>query len=400
MAQSPYVRRFDDRKLPRPRGSPPPLTRLDLELTERCNNNCLHCSINLPADDAQAMARELSSEEIQAILQEAAALGCLTVRFTGGEPLLRPDFEALYLFARRLGLKTVIFTNATLLHRHLADRFARIPPLEPIEITLYGMHRESYEAVTRNPGSFRAAWRGINLLLERKIPFIVKGTLLPPNRGEKDELERWAARLPWMDGPPPLAMSFDFRTRRDNGKNSLIQSLRLPPHEILKELTRKPDLYRSEMKKFCERFLYPPGRKTFSCGAGRGSGAVDAYGLFQLCMQVRHPETVYDLRRGSLKEAWQSFAPAIRNREATDPLYLARCANCFLKALCEQCPGKAWAEHGTLDTPSEYFCAIGHAQARYLGLLQEGEHGWEVRNWRRRVRKFCRNGRPTLKPEE
>lgn len=67
----------------------PLLTSLDMQLTERCNNNCIHCSINLPRDDAQARDKELSTQEIKDILSEAASLGCLSVRFTGGEPLLR-----------------------------------------------------------------------------------------------------------------------------------------------------------------------------------------------------------------------------------------------------------------------------------------------------------------------
>ena len=78
---------------------------LDIELTERCNNNCIHCCINLPANDHAAKAREMTTEQIKSILTQAEKLGCLQVRFTGGEPLLRTDFEGLYLFARRLGLK-------------------------------------------------------------------------------------------------------------------------------------------------------------------------------------------------------------------------------------------------------------------------------------------------------
>jgi molybdenum cofactor biosynthesis enzyme MoaA len=67
------------------------LGRLDMELTERCNNNCIHCCINLPADDNAARRRELSTAEIEAILAEAASLGCLTVRFTGPRaPLVPP----------------------------------------------------------------------------------------------------------------------------------------------------------------------------------------------------------------------------------------------------------------------------------------------------------------------
>ena len=177
----------------------PALSQLDIELTERCNNNCLHCCINLPADDPVAKKRELPTAAIKEILNEAASLGCLSVRFTGGEPLLREDFEELYLYARKLGLKVLLFTNATLITPPLAELFSHIPPLVEIEVTVYGMKKTSYEAITRTPGSFEAAWRGINLLLEKKVPFVVKSALLPPNREEVEEFESWASTIPWMD---------------------------------------------------------------------------------------------------------------------------------------------------------------------------------------------------------
>ena len=175
---------------------------LDMELTERCNNDCIHCCINLSVNDRVAKAREMTTDQVKAILKEAADLGCLRVRYTGGEPLLRPDFEELYLYARRLGIKVLLFTNARLITPQLADLFARTPPLVTIEITIYGMHKESYEAVTRVPGSFAQFRRGVDLLLDRKVPFVVKAALLPPNRHEMEELEKWAATIPWMDHPP------------------------------------------------------------------------------------------------------------------------------------------------------------------------------------------------------
>ncbi|MBN2107467.1 MAG: radical SAM protein, partial [Deltaproteobacteria bacterium] len=64
------------------------LEHLDIELTERCNNNCIHCCINQPAGDAEARAREMTTEQIRDILRQAAGLGCMSVLFTGGEPLL------------------------------------------------------------------------------------------------------------------------------------------------------------------------------------------------------------------------------------------------------------------------------------------------------------------------
>jgi MoaA/NifB/PqqE/SkfB family radical SAM enzyme len=150
------------------------------------------------------------------IFREAAELGALTIRVTGGEPLLREDFAELYLYARRLGLKVLLFTNARRITPELADLLARVPPLERIEVTVYGMHEETYEAVTRVPGSYAGFRRGVALLLEKKVPFVVKGAILPPNRGELDEFESWAATLPWMERSPPCSMFFDRRagTRR------------------------------------------------------------------------------------------------------------------------------------------------------------------------------------------
>ena len=107
----------------------------------------------------------------------------------------------------------------------------------------------------------------------------------------------------------------------------------------------------------------------------------------QPCLGVRAPELTVDVREYTLAEALDHFA-TLRELRATNPEYLRRCARCFLKGLCEQCPAKAWAEHGTYDTPVEYLCEVAHEQARWLGWLSDGEKGWEVTEkaeWRKRV---------------
>ena len=367
----------------------PLLKRLDIELTERCNNNCIHCYINLPADDVEAKERELSTEEVKDILNEAASLGCLSVRFSGGEPLLREDFQELYLFTRKLGIKVHLFTNATLIDPRLLELFSRIPPLHEIEVSVYGMRKKSYEAVTRVPGSFEAAWRGINMLLEREVPFIVKGTILPPTRSEIAEFEAWAATIPWMNSLPKYAMFLDLRGRRDSDtKNRLINGLRLSPEQGVEVIVGRGDGYVEEMKQFCSKFTRPHGDELFHCGSGLGSGCVDAYGRFQPCMLLRHPDITCDLKKQSLKGALTKKIPEMRRMKARNPEYLARCARCFLKGLCGQCPGKSWAEHGTLDSPVDYLCAVAHAKARYLGLLKVGEKAWEIEDWQERIYSF------------
>ena len=381
------------------RGKPSLLAHLDIELTERCNNACIHCCINQMEHDAGLAAREMDTGFVKDLLQQAADLGCLSVRFTGGEPLLRSDFTDLYLFARRLGLRVVLFTNARLITPELAQLLARIPPSKPVEVTAYGMHAESYDAVAARSGAFAEFWRGIGLLQEYNIRFIVKQSLLPPNRAEQAELEAWAATLPWMKEPPGYTINFELRGRRDNpAKNRIIESLRFSPDDTVALLAKRPGYYK-EMQQFCAKFMGPSGDKLFTCGAGKGV-MVDAYGKAQMCMGLRHPGYVYDLHNTAeaertgmspLKYVLTQVFPEWRELQATNADYLRRCARCFLKGLCEQCPARSWQEHGTLDTPVDYLCDVAHAQARDLGLLDADEKAWEIVDWRERIARFTGN---------
>lgn len=372
------------------RTSSPALTRLDIELTERCNNACLHCSVGLPAGDPGARGREWPAARWQALLGEAADLGCLVVRLTGGEPTLRDDFEDVYIQARRLGLRVMLFTNATLVTPRLARLLADIPPLEAVEVSVYGMTPETCAAATRAPGSFAAARRGLALLGEHGVPFAVKGAVLPPTRGEMDELEAWAAGLKGHVGAVSWVTLLDLHSRRDAARSAVIAGLRMDADEFVRLARRPGEAAVDEWRTFCGRAGRPRGDRLFNCLPAGSSAAVDAYGRLQYCLGLRHPDTVYDLAAGSLREAVTDFLPRLRERRSTDPAYLERCGRCFLKGLCQQCPAKSWAEHGTLDTPVEYFCGIAHAQAVAAGLLERGEKAWTVRDGAERAGR--RNG--------
>ena len=421
-----YVKKLKPHEFRLWRGKGPQLGQLDIELTERCNNVCLHCLINRSEHDVSARSREMDTDFVKNLLRQAADLGCLMVRFTGGEPLLREDFAELYLYARRLGMRVILFTNGRLITEELADLLARVPPGRWVEVSVYGMHPASYDASAGAKGSFVEFRRGVERLRVRGIPFVVKGAILPANKDEWEEFKEWAAALPSMDHLPGESMNFDLRARRDDpAKNERIRKLRLSPEETVRRLARDPR-YVSGMREFCSKFMGAPGDLLFRCGAGHGT-CVDAYGKAQMCMPLRLPDTVVDLRVAGpnvpssgvrfsssatsnsasnnsvtkgrslndhtsaslkispLKYALTEFFPRLREMRATNPEYLRRCARCFLKGLCEQCPGKSWMEHGTLDTPVEYLCAVAHAQARFLGLLAENENSWDVENGKERI---------------
>ncbi len=364
------------------------LSSVDFELTERCNNNCSHCYINLAAEDREARRRELDLATISHLLEEAACLGCEQVRFTGGEPLLRDDFVDIYLYAKKLRFKTQIFTNGILISRNLAKAFHETPPGDIIQISLYGYDSKSYETITRVPGSFRAAMAGIDLLSEYGIPFSINPVTLPLTKDNLQAFEVWKASNSTLNVVQPLVTTLHHRCRGADLEHSRrIQRFRISAATQLElEARTGREKYILEQKRFCASYCAVRGDRLFRCGAGIKRGCVDAYGKFQMCLLLRHPDTVYDLTNGTMTDALRNFFPKIRERKANHPLFLERCSRCFLNDLCEQCPAVSWMEFRILDGWLEYFCEYTHALGRMIGLLRDGEKSWQVEDWQGRIK--------------
>lgn len=374
------------------------ITRLDMELTERCNNDCVHCYINRPADDP-SINQELAFDKIQTILEEALCLGCQNIRFTGGEPLLREDFEQIYVYAKKLGLRVEIFTNGTRLTPQLARILSRFPAGHPLQISLYGKDQKTYESISRTPDSYKAVLKGIDLLTTYKIPFVINPVLLPLSKGTFLAFEAWAESRKDLNILKPQVTTLHLRCRgRDVQRNEEIKTFRIAPSLQLELESRDQRAQIDGLKAFCSRFCQVHGTALFRCNAGINKGCADAYGKLQMCLLLRHPDTVYDLGKGSLHDAFRQFFPKVRQLEAQDKLYHERCAHCFLVDLCEQCPAVSWMEERKLDGWLEHFCRLTHAQARLIGLLAEGEKSWMVADWQHRVKDLQRPSLTTRQP--
>ncbi len=360
------------------------LPKLTIELTERCNNDCQHCCINRPARDTRAKQIEMGTDFIKSLILQAEALGCLNIRFTGGEPLLRQDFQEFYMFARRHGFTVHLSTNARLITPDLAVLFGRLPPGDPVDITVYGMGPETYDRVSGVKGSFSEFRRGVDLLRRYRVPFTLRMAVLPANRRDVHAYEDWIRTLFSGSRNPAFVSDFILRVHGDNPeKNRSIRSLRAEAEDSVDLVARLED-YLDGLRGFCSQFSGLKGDALFTCGFGE-TIAVDAYGSAMGCLLLRRPDMLYDLHSGTLEDALFRFYPKIREQRTVNPSFLRRCARCHLRGLCVQCPGQSWLEHGTLDTPVEFQCEIAHAHGHRLGLLTAGEKGWEILDWHCRL---------------
>jgi PqqA peptide cyclase len=94
-------------------GTPRPYT-LIAELTYACPLHCAYCSN--PVELGKVKASLTTSQWVE-VFHQAEELGVVQLNLTGGEPLLRPDLEALVQQATALGLYVNLITSAVPLDR-------------------------------------------------------------------------------------------------------------------------------------------------------------------------------------------------------------------------------------------------------------------------------------------
>jgi radical SAM protein with 4Fe4S-binding SPASM domain len=332
-----------------------------IETTFRCNLNCVHCYVNEPASARAVREQELSLERLKELIDEIVDEGCLDLLFTGGEVLLRPDFPELYLHAVSRGLRVSIYTNGTLVTERVAELFAAHPPAL-VEITLYGMTRETYERVTRVAGSFDRCLEGIRRLHERGLPLKLKTMVLTWNEHEVAAMREFARSLGVAFRHDSLLNPrVDCGAHRDPG-------LQVSPERAVAVDLEDPvrrTAYQESYRRLSEAEPDPhQGENVYACGAGQIGFTVDPYGHLQLCQLSRRRS--FDLKDDSFARGWHEFFPALRARKWQSN---AVCRRCDLRPVCGSCPGAAEMETGDIEGVVPQFCEITHL--RTYALLGE-----------------------------
>ncbi len=120
------------------------VSNIRISLTQSCNLNCIYCH----AEGEKNPEQELSAEQIAEILRVAQSFGIRSVKFTGGEPLMRPDLAQI-IRSVPPGMEASLTTNGTL----LADRAQELKDagLNRVNISLDTMDPERYEQIAGKP---------------------------------------------------------------------------------------------------------------------------------------------------------------------------------------------------------------------------------------------------------
>lgn len=148
-------------------------------LIRRCNLNCKHCYA-LSADTD--FPGELSTAQVNAVMDDLKAFRVPVLILSGGEPLLRPDIFDVSRRAKEMGFYTALSTNGTLIDESNIDDIAAIG-YDYVGISLDGIGA-THDAFRRMDGAFEASLKGARLCRENGIKVGLRFTMTMDNADE------------------------------------------------------------------------------------------------------------------------------------------------------------------------------------------------------------------------
>ena len=124
--------------------------------TKTCNLKCRHCYMS---SDNKKYQNELTTQEAKSFIDDLADFHVPVLLFSGGEPLIRPDFFELAEYAQAKGVRPTLSTNGTLITREVAQRIKDIG-VGYVGISLDGLQdvNDQFRGVE---GAFQKAMAGI-----------------------------------------------------------------------------------------------------------------------------------------------------------------------------------------------------------------------------------------------
>ncbi len=190
-----------------------------------CNLACTHCFVS--SSPTNHTHEGMTLAEIVPYLEEGARLGVKEYYFTGGEPFLNPEMEAILEATLALGPATVL-TNGLLLDPVRCERLAALAAASDysldFRVSLDGYDAESNDPI-RGAGTFERILKGIRNLYRAGINPVITVTEVHDENASREGRERFFRLLAGLGiAKPRLKLLPVFRMGAEAGRGGAYES--------------------------------------------------------------------------------------------------------------------------------------------------------------------------------
>jgi len=218
---------------------------LQIELTSKCNEKCVHCYI-----PNAAKRHNMDISLLWNIIDQCREMNIKQIVISGGEPMLHPAFPEIFDRANWDGLKISVFSNLTLLNDAILEKLKEHKThICEIQASLYSVEPEIHDAVTKLTGSCELTKKWIKILNEEKIPLFISCPMTKINKNSYIAVLDFAKQLGLGSAPSDIIFA-----KSDGSKENL--KYRLDNDEALQVIQ---DILNNDTAYDAERFL--PGYK-------------------------------------------------------------------------------------------------------------------------------------------
>jgi radical SAM protein with 4Fe4S-binding SPASM domain len=312
---------------------------VSLELTWRCNFRCRHCYI----PDFHA-PENVSAPRLLELLEELAEMGTLFLALTGGEPLLRRDWDVIARRARELGFQVTLLTNGSLIDERSADTLAELAV--QVQVSFHSSDPVVFDRVTARTGSAARVLEGVKRLHDRGVPVELKVPVSRLNPDSASDVPRLAEAL-----GVEARVHTTIAAAKDGDLAPL--ELRLPAPDAVR-IAGGPDTGCPVPDEAAD---HPAGDGPL-CAAGVRYANITAAGDVLACNIL--PGPAGNINLASFREIWER-SPRLQRIRAIRRSDLQECSTCSKLPYCGRCHAQALVEEGDILGPSSAACA--HATA-------------------------------------
>ncbi len=190
-----------------------------------CNLACTHCFVS--SSPTNHTHESMTLAEIVPYLEEGARLGVREYYFTGGEPFLNPEMEAILEATLAFGPATVL-TNGLLLDPVRCERLARLAAASDysldLRVSLDGYDAESNDPI-RGAGTFERILKGVRNLYRAGVNPVITVTEVHGDNGSREGRLRFFRLLSELGiAKPRLKVLPVFRIGAEAGRGGAYES--------------------------------------------------------------------------------------------------------------------------------------------------------------------------------
>jgi radical SAM protein with 4Fe4S-binding SPASM domain len=327
----------------------PQLTSLQIELSSRCNERCVHCYIpheNKVSDIAPALFYD--------VLDQCREMGLLNMTLSGGEPMLHKNFCDFLRKAKKYDFSLSVLSNLTLLNDEIIAEM-KANRLFSVQVSLYSMNPEIHDSITKLPGSFYKTRDNILQLIENDIPLQISCPTMKQNKND------YVAVLNWAHEHKCRAITdYIMIARYDHTTNNLDNRLSLEEvGGVITAIIDNDPYYQREILR--EDFFQEEQRDRSDdrvCGVCISSICMIANGNVYPCSGWQD-YICGNLRETTLRDIWENSPKVkyLRNLRKKDFL---KCQGCADRGFCAMCMVRNANEDADGDPLhiNEHFCKV------------------------------------------